>query len=936
MAAKPARKRIVPQLVVTSPSAPEQDDAAEAARQAPITDLREQAELAREKLGPDRKIYIDLDALVDENKQVNWKQLLKERGVRRAPAAAKKGLELEREGGMGEPDLLRGRSRAAVNPLAKVIARLEAAYCMSQASDDSEEEERGDDGSTSGGSDDEEGGSGAPSGEAAAAAAAGEGGAKGKRGARRLGGDDYDHMDDWIDDSGGAPGGEGSAAPGRRGASRAGARREQGEIERTEEMLPGFEGAKKGRRKRADAAPAAAKEEAGKEAGAAADEGGEQKKKAKRKAEAEGGEGGGEQQPAKRRKKKKAEGGEGEAAAAVTPAKPKLGAGGLSIAAMAAMQGQLATAGGLPSPAASPGGAGGAPERAASQGPPPSASGKGRLPRRPYSMPDDIRSEVEVIQGLAARAPQPDAAKKNKKLPPEILVALKSLSPLYLREQSTSGTSATSAITNALMAFLEPWANRQSIALHLKGGQQRGDKKDGKGDAAPSGGGGGAARSLEALRALIAAKVKPLPAAPPVTIGSDDDFEARAVHVPPPSATQGAPGEGGTPAPAVPSLKDAWKKVPRDVRLHVFDQLHGALGEGGSLKSAAGRAALQEVYNLFPPNSIDLDGLERIYRQQRRKEQKEQEEAAAAAVATAAAGEAVAPPAVAGDAEAFAALAVQAAAEKLSPLQAQQQQQEQEQEQEQPPQQQQEQPQHPPQSPAQQQQQRQQPALEVQAQEQQEQQLQQQQQQDEAQVQQAQSSPAAEQPAWASSQQPSTSQQREKSAPLVPAYTDEQLLEEGVKRGADRAQLQQVLAQSAGGGIYVSALVRALALAGSGGLSVGETLDRATELGFGFAEKNNAQRKGITHATHKPFVAKLESFKYALFAFPGVAEAAQQAEQKRAAKLAAKQAEAAAKVQAEAAAAAALAPPEQAGAAASPAQPEPTAPEPAAEPMDVV
>lgn len=67
---------------------------------------------------------------------------------------------------------------------------------MKQDSDDSsEEEEGGDGGRSSGGSDDE-----------------GEGGGnrggtqdihdKAKRGRKRTVGDDYDHMDDWIDDSG--------------------------------------------------------------------------------------------------------------------------------------------------------------------------------------------------------------------------------------------------------------------------------------------------------------------------------------------------------------------------------------------------------------------------------------------------------------------------------------------------------------------------------------------------------------------------------------------------------------------------------------------------------------------------------------------------------------------------------------------------------------
>lgn len=74
MASKPGRKRITPQLVVASPSKDEElaDDAAQAQ---PITNLKEQAALGKEQLGLNRKIYVDLSALNDENKEINWKQV---------------------------------------------------------------------------------------------------------------------------------------------------------------------------------------------------------------------------------------------------------------------------------------------------------------------------------------------------------------------------------------------------------------------------------------------------------------------------------------------------------------------------------------------------------------------------------------------------------------------------------------------------------------------------------------------------------------------------------------------------------------------------------------------------------------------------------------------------------------------------------------------
>lgn len=68
---------------------------------------------------------------------------------------------------------------------------------MHQHSDDSEGEEGGREEASISGSDDD--GEGAEGGEAEAA----QGEGKGKQGPKKVGADDYDHMDDWIDDSGG-------------------------------------------------------------------------------------------------------------------------------------------------------------------------------------------------------------------------------------------------------------------------------------------------------------------------------------------------------------------------------------------------------------------------------------------------------------------------------------------------------------------------------------------------------------------------------------------------------------------------------------------------------------------------------------------------------------------------------------------------------------
>lgn len=76
--AQKPRRRIVPQLI-TSPSSQDRDeDALLAAAQPeaavpPAIDQREQSEWARENLGPDRKVFLDLSAL--SNTEIDWKQV---------------------------------------------------------------------------------------------------------------------------------------------------------------------------------------------------------------------------------------------------------------------------------------------------------------------------------------------------------------------------------------------------------------------------------------------------------------------------------------------------------------------------------------------------------------------------------------------------------------------------------------------------------------------------------------------------------------------------------------------------------------------------------------------------------------------------------------------------------------------------------------------
>lgn len=87
------RKRIVPQLIVASPTKlPDAyDGLPPPSPQLQVTDLREQAAFAKEHLGLDRKIYVDLRPYQESNKAVNWKQVGggRERDGSAAPAAAR-------------------------------------------------------------------------------------------------------------------------------------------------------------------------------------------------------------------------------------------------------------------------------------------------------------------------------------------------------------------------------------------------------------------------------------------------------------------------------------------------------------------------------------------------------------------------------------------------------------------------------------------------------------------------------------------------------------------------------------------------------------------------------------------------------------------------------------------------------------------------------
>lgn len=240
--AKPVRRRIIPQQIITPTKSQQESEAlsplATATQQVEITDLKEHSAVAAELLGPGRKIYIDLAEYQREQKAVDWKEVSS--GGNRSPGddpvitsrwlllqlhlrnpltfpivqlqlLKERGVKIPRPGRAAKDDALPGANRFAaparepLNPLARVILKLERTTGMNYVpGDDSDEEPPAQDAPADASSDSEPEG---PEGEGAGTGADGEAqkekdaGAKagGKRG-KREGGNDYDYMDDFIDD----------------------------------------------------------------------------------------------------------------------------------------------------------------------------------------------------------------------------------------------------------------------------------------------------------------------------------------------------------------------------------------------------------------------------------------------------------------------------------------------------------------------------------------------------------------------------------------------------------------------------------------------------------------------------------------------------------------------------------------------------------------
>ncbi|KAL4442015.1 hypothetical protein ABPG77_011276 [Micractinium sp. CCAP 211/92] len=461
---------------------------------------------------------------------------------------------------------------------------------------------------------------------------------------------------------------------------------------------------------------------------------------------------------------------------------------------------------------------------------------------------------------------------------------------------------ASNRIMDELLAFLEPFASRPSILNYLRNANKEREKKaaqEAKPAEAPKG------LSEDEIKAMIRERVKPLPE------GSDDDFEAPAAprSSVPPSGTQGAASQAAAPEKKGPNkfVKALDRKVQEQVYLYMKSRL-----QGDKVQSKTGKLLQSEVYNWFPPHSIDQAAIVSIYNTFKNRERRQAEKAAqqagaasagatpptAAAAATGAEQLLVPDPGIVASPEDFAALAIASAQKKLGQAEGGSQPEAQEAtasmlvaaaapqaavppagpppaavrqmgdvlaaaaaEAEEAlaaaaattpkrPQLLAQQLQQPPQPVAEQQQPQPQQAVA-------EQQPQQQQ------------TPQPLPPAQHGAQQ----QQQAQPQAAVPLMSDDDVVAAGVKHGAAEGELRQLLAtsQAAKPAPYAHIFTKLLMMAGQQGLTTAEAVNKGVEMGFTTRDASTQHVKNqLAKASHHPWVAYIGESKYTLRCFPGV------------------------------------------------------------------
>jgi hypothetical protein len=823
---KPARKRIVPQQIISPQKEAAPDAGPSEAELAALEarDLSEEA-AAGAALGPGRRVRVALEGLAaGETALVDWRKVLRARGLRRdgraigAPAGG--GAADGAQGAGGPP----AEGAPAPTALARVIQRLERAVGMAAVRPDGEasSSESEDDGGAAGA---------APRGAAAGAAPRGaatgasdsegegvakdaaEGGAAGKDGLAERG-NEYDYRDEWIDDSEVIDRLEGGD---RRAARHAGFFITRGALERAEADEAGGARAEAGgggaRKRRAGEGSGDDFERVPKKAAGGA--GGAVKRKAS------GAEG---EAPAPKKRSKKVAAAAAAAADGAAPARP------LSIAQRAAAAGAGAGAG------------------TGASGASPPVPAKPLAP--PYHMPADAAAAIVRVLAAAAAAPAPEPGARRA-LPAPVLDALRAEEPLFRREVEAHRPRGLRAVLDALAPALEQWTTRVNLRAHVGGKPPKPPPQPQQPAAPPA-----APKppppqppppqppppppppppaNLEELCALLAA-IPPPPAAAPSAEGAAEGAPATEGA----EGTEGAAGAAGVEsaaaAPAAPvEAGKLWKRVPPAARRQVHAWVR-ARAVGAELNSGAGRAVLEETLAQFPAGTMDLPSLRTLCSRERAREAKVTARAGGSrppsATGTPAPGaRALSVAAVAAAAGAAAAAAggltpehIRAALDSQRPASAQ-------------------------------------PAAAPPA---------------------RLPAPPATAPAPASIEAvaapPAAPPAAVAPAAAAPRMSDNDIVAAGVALGAPAPALRAALAAADGGhasAVYPGVLARVLVLAGAKGASVAEAAATALERGLAPAAwdaGSQTVRNGLVRSTKVESVAHIGGYRYALRCFPGVVE----------------------------------------------------------------
>lgn len=448
---KPVRRRIVPeqiispnrnQAVVPEPEAPganHQQDKIE------LGDLKEHSELASTLLGPGRKLYVDLASYQKQGKAIDWKELLTAQQVQSGGGDGddkrpEVGQDDNRAGEMGK-EVEKGRldsPGAPRNPLAAVIRRLERTIGMARFGEEEEDNNNDLDGQDSGAEAEVDGGEG----EGEEQDIIKEASQRPKSSSTTRKKNEYNYIDDWIDDSEFI---EMIEHTDRRKLKYEGFFIAKGDVERLEELVP-------------EAIPDKATSK---------DPNRTKKKRQRGPEMEEEGQGarGGQEAGQKESKKKKTTGGKKKTQNSVGQAEATQD--GVTNSHPPSSRPPDAT---VPAPTTTPSKQGAADSRSGQ-------TPKEAKVKASYIIPPHVNDIIKEMRTVAATLPSlppslPPAegetkVRKTKKLPSEILTLLKAAESAFHKEVDDHGSMATKKIVDELMSFLEPYSTRENMRLYV-------------------------------------------------------------------------------------------------------------------------------------------------------------------------------------------------------------------------------------------------------------------------------------------------------------------------------------------------------------------------------------------------------------------------------------------------------------------------------------